>query len=228
MVGPDGRSTLITTGWHRIPATGGARGAAARMVTVRLGAAAFELPAGSRVRLCVACADFPHIWPSPANPTLSLVTGPGTVPVLRLPASRAADRDDTPAAVAGPPAEADPGWVTDGEPVYRVTQDKVTDETAVTFGARSRLRPPSGADLRVDERFTARLNPGRPDGATVLAQVDISLRLPAGERVQIAVRSTSHRQSSVVAASVALDGVTVLDQRWAGGRPEQRGGAVQP
>ncbi len=68
VVGPDGRSTLITTGWHRIPATGGA-GAAARMVTVRLGAAAFELPAGSRVRLCVACADFPHIWPSPANPS---------------------------------------------------------------------------------------------------------------------------------------------------------------
>ena len=227
MVGSDGRSTLITTGWHRIPATGDPS-AAARMVTVRLGAAAFELPAGSRVRLCVACADFPHIWPSPANPTLSLVTGPGTVPVLRLPASRAADRDDTPAAVAGPPAEADPGWVTDGEPVYRVTQDKVTDETAVTFGARSRLRPPSGADLRVDESFTARLNPGRPDGATVLAQVGISLRLPAGERVQIAVRSTSHRQSSVVAASVALDGVTVLDQRWAGGPPEQRAGPDQP
>ena len=121
MVGPNGRSTLITTGWHRIPATGDANAAtqaAARIITVRLGAAAFELPAGSRVRLCVACADFPHIWPSPANPALSLVTGPGTAPVLRLLDSRAADRrDDTPAAVAGPPAEADPGWVTDGEPV---------------------------------------------------------------------------------------------------------------
>ena len=176
----------------------------------------------------MACADFPHLWPTPSNPSLVLATGPGTGTELRLPASRAADRDDTPAAVAGPPAEADPGWVTDGEPVYRVTQDKVTDETAVTFGARSRLRPPSGADLRVDENFTARLNPGQPDGATVLAQVDISLRLAAGERVQIAVRSTSHRQSSVVAASVALDGVTVLDQRWAGGPPEQRAGPDQP
>ena len=133
-------------------------------------------------------------------------TGPGLTSVLRLPVSGGTGRADTPAAVAGPPAEADTGWVTDGEPLYRVTQDKAAAETAVTFGARSRLQPPSGADLRLDETFTARVSPGRPAGATVLAQVDISLRLPGGERVQVAVRSTSHRRSSVIAASVVLDG----------------------
>ena len=90
----------------------------------------------------------------------------------------------------------------------------------MTFGASSRLRPPSGADLRLDETFTARISPGQPAGATVLAQVGVSLRLPAGERVEVAVRSTSHRRSSVIAARVSLDGTTVLDQRWAGGPAE--------
>ena len=137
--------------------------------------------------------------------------------MLRLPVSGRAGRADTPVTVAGPPAEPDTGWVTDGEPLYRVIQDKAAAETAVTFGARSRLQPPSGADLRLDETFTARISPGQPAGATVLAQVDISLRLPAGERVQVAVRSTSHRRSSAIAASVVLDGTMVLDQRWAGG-----------
>jgi uncharacterized protein len=216
MVSPDGGSTLITTGWRRVPPHS-AEAQVAPMITVTLGAAAFELPAGSRVRLCVACADFPHIWPSPANPALGLMTGPGMTSVLRLPVSGGTGRADTPATVAGPPSEPDTGWVTDGEPLYRVTQDKAAAETAVTFGARSRLQPPSGADLRLDERFTARVSPGRPAGATVLAQVDVSLRLPAGERVQVAVRSTSHRRSSVITASVALDGTIVLDQRWAGG-----------
>ncbi|MGI8446923.1 MAG: CocE/NonD family hydrolase [Streptosporangiaceae bacterium] len=224
VVSPDGQSTLITTGWHRVPPTGGGADAATPVITLTLGAAAFELPAGSRVRLCVACADFPHIWPSPANPALAVVTGPGKASALRLPVSRATDRADTPAAVAGTPAEPDTGWVTDGEPLYRLTQDKAAAETAVTFGARSRLRPPSGADLRLDETFTARVNPGRPDGATVLAHVHISLRLPAGERVQVTVRSTSHRRSSVIAASVALDGTTVLDQRWAGSSADQPAG----
>jgi hypothetical protein len=223
-VSPAGRSTLISTGWCRVPPGGpaaasaapGAAGTPAR-VTVILGAAAAELPAGSRVRLSVACADFPHIWPTPANPALTLVTGPGSGAELRLPASRPARRGDRPAAITPPPAgPPDTGWITDGEPLYRVTQDKVSGETSVTFGASSRLRPPSGADLRLAETFTARVHPGRPAGAAVLAQVDASLRLPAGERVQVAVRSTAYRRSSAIEASVTLDGTTLLHQRWAG------------
>src|ERR1700722_7731039 len=177
------------------------------MITVTLGAAAFELPAGSRGRVSLARAGFPALW--------LRVGGP-------------ADRSDPRTTVAAPPAGPDTGWVTDGEPVYQVTQDKAAAETAVTFGARSRLQPPSGADLRLDETFTARGSPRRPAGATVLAQVDISLRLPAGERVQIAVRSTSHRRSSVIAASVSLDGTTVLDQRWAGGPGEDPARPARP
>ncbi|MGH3069836.1 MAG: CocE/NonD family hydrolase [Streptosporangiaceae bacterium] len=213
LVDADGRSTLLSTGWHRLPA-GTGEGGATRNVTVMLGAAAAELPAGSRLRLCVACADFPHIWPTPTSPALAILTGPPAPSVLRLPVSRAADRADTPATPATPPAEPDTGWVTDGQPVYRLTQDKAAGETAVTFGAKSRLHPPSGADLRVEETFTARLRPGRPDGATVSARVDVSLLMPAGERVQVAVRSTSHRRSAVIEARVTLDGTTVLTQRW--------------
>ena len=101
--------------------------------------------------------------------------------MLRLPVKREGPaRADTAAAIAAPSAEPDTGRVTDGEPIYRVTQDKAAAETAVMFGARSRLQPPSGADLRLNETFTARVSPGRPAGATVLAQVDISLR--AAER----------------------------------------------
>ena len=47
MVSPDGRSTLITTGWRRVRPDGGDAHPAAQMITVTLGAAAFELPAGS-------------------------------------------------------------------------------------------------------------------------------------------------------------------------------------
>jgi uncharacterized protein len=241
-VSPDGRSTLISTGWCRVPPAAGAAasdaapGAAASdaasgaagtpvRVTVTLGAAAVELPAGFRVRLSVACADFPHIWPTPSNPSLVLATGPGTGAELRLPVSRPADRGDRPAVMPPPPAgPPDTGWVTDGEPLHRVTQDKVSGEAAVTFGASSRLRPPSGADLRLAEEFTARIDPARPAGAAVLARVDASLRLPAGEQVQVTVRSTAHRQSSAIEASVTLDGTTLLHQRWAGPEPPPAAG----
>jgi len=223
MVGPDERSTLVTSGWLRVPpggrdSDGGDAGAVPRKITVPLGAAAFEMPAGSRVRLAVACADFPHLWPSPANPELALATGPDAPCELRLPVRPAAGGDEA-ASITPPPAGADPGWVSDGEPVYQVTQDKTTGESAVTFGIRSRLSPPSGADLRSEELFTARVRPGRPDGASVQAEVDIAVCLPAGERIQVAVRSTSHRHSSVIEASVVQDGATLLHRRWPGCGP---------
>jgi uncharacterized protein len=224
MVGPDERSTLITSGWLRIPPRGGDAAEGPRKITVPLAAAAFEVPAGSRVRLSVACADFPHIWPTAANPEVSVATGPDVACELRLPVRSAAGGDD-PASIAPPPPGADPGWVSDGEPVYRVEQDKTTGETAVAFGIRARVSPPSGADLRSQELFTARVRPGRPDGATVQAEVDIGVRLPAGERIQVAVRSTSHRRSSVIEASVAQDGATLLHRRWSAGGPGPGGGA---
>ena len=60
----------------------------------------------------------------------------------------------------------------------------------------------------------------------MLAQVDISLRLPGGERVQVAVRSTSHRRSSAIAASVVLDGT--MRGRTSDGRAVPRTGPRGP
>jgi uncharacterized protein len=226
MVGPDGRSTLITAGWCLIPAggtgqasvTGEAAGDGCPLTatTVSLGPAAFALPAGARVRLSVSCADFPRMWPSPANPELVIGFGAGGASVLRMPVGRAADRGDVPAAIKLPPREPDSGWVTEDQPAFSLAHDKAAGEIAVAFGARSRLSSPSGADMTVDERYTARVQAGRPDGAAVLAWIDVGLRMPAGERVTVAVRSTSSRRASVVEARVAMDGATLLEQSWAG------------
>jgi uncharacterized protein len=221
VVGPDGRSTLITTGWHRSAAGAGdepapdppAADAAAR-VTIALGTAAFALPAGARLRLSLACADFPRIWPSAAIPAVRIWFGASSPAALRVPVCDQQSRRDAPASIPPPPAGTDTGWVTYGEPVYRVWHDKAAGEVAVTFGARTRLRASSGADMKLDERFTARLRPDRPDGAALVAKVDVAIRMPAGERVEVAVRSTSSRTATAVEGSVAVDGTSLLQHRW--------------
>jgi len=55
---------------------------------------------------------------------------------------------------------------------------------------------------------------GRPDGAALVAAVDVSVRLPAGERVEIAVRSASSRTTTVIEGSVELDGACLLRRTW--------------
>jgi uncharacterized protein len=221
MVGPDGRSTLVTTGWCRIPAGQAEAGASA--TTIILGPAAFAVDTGMRLRLSVACADFPRIWPSPTNPEVTVSFGADTASLLRVPAVRAADRTDTPTAIALAPAEPDEGWVTDGGPAFSLSHDKSANEVAVTFGAWERLLAPSGADLKMEETFTARVQAGRPDGAALIARIDVGLRMPAGERVEVSVRSRSSRQASVVEANVVMDGASLLRHSWAGD-----GSAAQP
>jgi uncharacterized protein len=245
MVDIDDRSTLIASGWRRVAAAspsntagragpdgpGGPPGDAGLFLqptTIALGPAAFSLPAGARLRLSVSCADFPRIWPSPTNPALEVGLGPGSASVLRVPVSREPDRGDVAAAVTLAPPGHDAGWVTDSHPAFSLTHDKAAQEVAVTFGARSRLRSPGGADMTTAEYFTARLRSGRPDGAAVLAQVDVDISLSAGEQVHVSVRSASSRRSTVVEASVAMDGVCILKHRWAGDGLAGSGPLTQP
>jgi hypothetical protein len=183
-------------------------------VTIALSTAAHWVPAGARLRLSVACADFPRLWPTAENPAIRVRFGGSSPSVLRLPACDEASRRDKPASVPRPPAEPDTGWVTDGEPVYRVSHDKAAGEVAVTFGHSTRMHAPSGARLTLDEEFTARVPAGRPDGAALLAKVDVTVRMPAGERVDIAVRSASSRTATTLEGSVVLDGAVVLRKTW--------------
>lgn len=216
MVGPDGRSTLIAAGSRRCP-PGPAQPhtpTPGTPITVALSAAAFWLPAGARLRLSVACADFPRLWPTPENPAIRVRFGGASPSVLRLPACDEASRRDEPASVPRPPAEPDTGWATGGEPLYRVSHDKAAGEVAVTFGASSQLRAPSGARLTMDEQFTARVSAGRPDGAALLATIGITVQMSAGERVEVAVRSASSRTATTLEGSVVLDGATVLRKTW--------------
>jgi putative CocE/NonD family hydrolase len=208
-VTPDGRSTLISSGSARVTGE--------QLAAIPLTATAIRLPAGTRIRLSVACAEFPRIWPTPGNPVIRLLSGPDSS-LLRLCVYETAG---PPVSVPLPPAGPDPGWVSDDQPVYRTHQDKASGEVAVEFGASSRLRPPSGADLRLDERFTARVRAARPDGAALVAAVDVSLRLPAGERVEIAVRSTSSRTVTVIEGSVELDGACLLRRTWTNATGEE-------
>ena len=63
-VAPNGRSTLITMGWKEI-------GAGKSVFDVALRPTAYRLAPGHRLRLSVALADFPRIWPN-ENATITL------------------------------------------------------------------------------------------------------------------------------------------------------------
>ena len=90
-VSPDGRSALITTGWlrgtHRVSAERPSPIPAAETLAYRvaLWATSYRVPASHRLRVSVACADFPRVWPHAHEPAIRVATGAATPSAIELP-----------------------------------------------------------------------------------------------------------------------------------------------
>jgi putative CocE/NonD family hydrolase len=89
-VDADGRSTLVSSGTISLPALEPNGDPASEVWSaheLELVAAAYEVPAGGRIRMVLATADFPRLWPDPAAPALRVRWG-GDATALELPAIR--------------------------------------------------------------------------------------------------------------------------------------------
>jgi predicted acyl esterase len=216
----DGRSSLVTTGWlrgtHRVsheqpePIPLGE----ALDFRVQLWATSYRLAAGSRLRVSVACSDFPRIWPTPANPRLRLLTGgPGgssvTLPVARpsgLPAPDPAEPD--------PDVNRMPGLI-GYEPRWTIERDLAADSVTVRTGVRLEVHTPGrDGSLLLDHLATARVARARPDEATVRGEARIACRTPSGAFVEVETGTLLTGDGADLRGEVRSDGDVVFERTW--------------
>lgn len=191
----NGVSTLITSGVadHGTP-------------RVELTPTAYEVPAGDRVRLIVAGADFPRVWPSAGATTLQ-VRCPGTTVELPLLSGDVAE-PDLPAPAA---ADAAPSLVLRADPLYTVSADALRDATTVAVGDHLVLRTPlEEHELDIHQFVTASVAAGAPGGARL-----------AGRST---TRVTTARGRYVVRAEIELtaDGTRITGEVTRDGTVEHR------
>jgi putative CocE/NonD family hydrolase len=202
-VSPDGRAELVTTGWAR------SRGGATAIV---LWATAWRFAPGHRLRLSVSCADFPRVWPDPAQVRIQLDLARSSV---RLPTAPAGVGEPTepprPSPVA--PSERSP-WTIDGGPIWTIEHDLAGDGVAVTLGGGETMRLPEGGRLALRQRATARVQAGHADAASVQGEVTIEIASPGGEHIVVESRSRTWRERNLYNARVTIDGRTVLERCW--------------
>jgi putative CocE/NonD family hydrolase len=221
-VSPEGRSTLISTGWlnaeHRESAELGrpVEKGVVEEYRIEMWAGSYLVPKGHRLRLAIACSDFPRIWPLRTNPTIRVepagsvvrvpVVPPRAVPVEGPPVPRPDLRvNRTPWHVA-PEPDAEPGWI--------VERDVVNDDAAVTMSRTNDIRMPTGGSHRVELSARAAAPASRPDGASLVVDVLVATRLPTGERAEVRTRSRFTRETTLMNGEVTLDGQRVFAGEW--------------
>ncbi len=202
-VGPDGRAELITTGWRR---THGGD------CTISLGATAWRLARGHRLRLSIAGADFPRVWPNPTSPRLRLQRGGST---MRIPiATGGVGQPAQPPRPAPIPGDERFPWTIVGAPSWRIEHDLADEAITVTLGAQETIRLLDGGLLELGQRAAARVAAAHPAGASVKADVSIAIAAPGHERVEVEAHSRAARDRTVAHARVIVDGCTLVDRSW--------------
>lgn len=219
-VAPDGHSTLLSTGWLNARHRNGTDRPEAiepgetMQLTIPMWATSYRLPAGHRLRLTVAAADFPRLWPTRVNPSLRLHLGGAGDSAVRVPVVPPGPPVDGPSLRRPDTSENRAPWITSAAPEWELRRDQVDGTVRVTLGTDMTLDLPTGGRMHFRHGGTAKVTPTRPDAAAVEAEAAMDLRMPGGEHVVVDTISRFTRESMLMSARVLVDGRVFFEGRW--------------
>ena len=215
-VSPDGRSRLVTLGWSPDP---GSTANALRSVEIPLRPAAYRFRRGQRIRLAIALADFPRLWPVPQPGEISVEHLAGSPSRLLLPRT-ASQQPLQPTPVL--PAAAEGVRSVDeleSSQTWRVGRELVRQEAALESRSVSTYRLRGGGTVTYRHEYTARVQAADPAGAAIDCRSAVEVRRPAGTiLVKTASRFTS--RSVTIEAEIEQDGAVIYRKHWQGERAE--------
>jgi predicted acyl esterase len=213
-VAATGHSTLICQGWvSAARASGGRLGSdEVSEITVPLYSTAYRLPAGHRLRLVIAGADFPLLWPAVRNPTLTVHRSPVHATRVRVPI---APLRPLPLAqpVFGRPA------VTTGEDGSierwdnRVIRDLAGESASFEQHTETTRRLEDGTMFRSSATNTSTIPTARPADTVLTTNLDATLDYPEGTAVTT-VKAVQTRERYHIHGRITIAGKPFFDRSW--------------
>jgi uncharacterized protein len=219
-VGPDGFSTLITTGWlrasHRESHEHPEPLPAGEFVELRipLWATAYRVAAGHRLQLSIALSDFPRIWPVPSNARLRVAAGGASGGALKLPVVAHRGVQGQPPTAVDPAANKSP-LVHEFDPSWEIEYDPISGVTSVVFGDR-RVITTRGRDgkFQFDHTVRATVAVDAPDAAVLEGSASFEVEMPSGGRALVTTVSRYRLDGFHLSGTVDVDGVRVFEKTW--------------
>jgi putative CocE/NonD family hydrolase len=208
-VSPAGRSRLVTLGWAKGPS----QGQVASAVEIPLRSTSYFFRQDHRIRLSIALADFPRLWPTPGGGTFRLHWGVGSPSSLILP-NCPAQQPVSPAVNFPPPGtglkspaelEAVQRWHVGRELVERTASLQCHTATAYQLS--------DGGTVRYSHNYTATVAESAPAAAEMRSAADIVVQRPSGE-VRIQSNNVFTATTVTINAEVTQNGQVIFRKQW--------------
>jgi putative CocE/NonD family hydrolase len=207
-VAPGGGSELVTFGSVCLKA-GGPEGASfapceITRVEVPLYPIGYQLKPGHKLRVSVACADFPRHWPSPVNPHIRLALGGAQESSVRLPVM---PNEDWRAPRLPEPSVSPLPLLVDFDGRRSIERGVTNDAVTTTIRQRQVSRLPSGSStIHVESTFRFSVAVDRPDAAGAETDSEASIDLDGGTKVRVGARTWQTRQGLWGTVTIELNG----------------------
>lgn len=205
-VAPNGRSTLIATGWRDL--TPQARPGERLQIEVPLRATAYRVAPGRRLRVAIACADFPRLWPTPKPATLAVHQG-GRIRLPICPPAAAQEPRWGPLQAQALVSPNDLG----GDQRWAVRSDLMSDTASLDAARIEHVRIDPLTTYHADHSYGAAVTGTRPDLARMSSTTKIAIERPTS-RTDLTAHTVSTAQATTVAVDIAVDGQPFWSRSW--------------
>jgi hypothetical protein len=217
-VDPEGRSHLVAKGMRNITRRGSLTdpqpltpGEVTELV-VDVDATGWRFPAGHRIRVAIAGADWPNVWPTPEPAVLTVHHG-STITLPEVPArSSEAEPVFAPSPVTvRPPATRTP------RPAWTVTRDVLTGTASATIETRVAFRAVDGTDIEREFGVVCEVDPADPAHAVGRGRHRCrSTRegSTAESRAEVVIASDETDFHVTIELEVTIDGAVAATRSW--------------
>ena len=219
-VAPDGRSSLISTGWlkaaYRNSLASPEPVPPEQIIDMRVAmvATSYMVARRHRLRVSISCSDFPRIFPTRTNPVIRVYSGGRRGSHVKIPVVPPAKNNNhiqvsrpdptinrTPLAVAMTPR-------------WTIERDLATGRTSVTTGSHQQSNMINGGSFEMDHTARASVTDAHPQGAAVDGNTTISLTLPSVGKVVVKTTSWIGQDGMALTGQISIEGKVVFEKRW--------------
>ena len=221
-VGPDGASHLVAKGMlngtrrRSLTEPEPLEPGIVEELTIDIDATAWRFLPGHRVRLAIAAADWPNVWPTPELGTLTVHHGPARRSCLILPVVPDEGEATPPTFVASPVAVR---HAADLEPpaTWSVTEDALTGRLAAKVRIETALTTPQGSRIARDFGCVCEVDPRDPAHALVTGWHRCSSRRDdhaVTSTADVVLASDADEFHLTIHLAVTVDDEAPVTRRW--------------
>jgi hypothetical protein len=183
---------------------------------IDIDATAWTFTRGHRIRLSIASADFPNVWPTPEAGTNTVLFGGAHPSCLVLPTVPARG-SATPPAFRPSPKAPSPHAAAPEPPTWRVEQDVLTGTTTVTVKYATQFRPHGAALIHREFASHSQVDPGAPAEASVRGWHECRVVRPnhvIQGRTDAMIQSTATHFHITLDLEVRVNGAPHFTRHW--------------